>query len=422
MTDDCTDVSTATDVSLVIDSSKAVEYGGEAADAKSLLVTARNSLRLVGVELMETGGFSFMFDQELHGPEEPWQHLFGVPMSKVIRSVPPIEVVSLKVEQKMDVWYGQYPQMRTIRDKGYYNLSGKRFTVTQGARAAYAAIKQELKDKHEFLRKIALEFQDLTEGQRVFSECFNVRHDFKKFVACLMMKVRFQWGYIEDSGKIIGGIVREKYKERHPVEPLDRTRILALLEGMKNNANYLDKKLLFTKCMKYRPKEPPAETKVFNTQECKRFRLEKKDYKIAKMLISMPGIHEGSYNCTPTPGASMNIKDIFTKSDLDYKELRENFKFGGDDMGPDIPDVNQYFTFLLNWDTKHCYGLLLGLKDLETSVDAGSGDLPVIPMAAYLSVLGTYSAGTLPYSRYPLKNDKDNLLDDVRKLDYKNFP
>ena len=80
----------------------------------------------------------------------------------------------------------------------------------------------------------------------------------------------------------------------------------------------------------------------------------------------------------------MNIKDVFTRSGRDYKEMRDYFKFGGDDMGPDIPDVNQYFTKLLQWDTNHCYRLLLGLKGIKEGIDQGSGDLPAIPKAAYL--------------------------------------
>ena len=206
---DYTDVSAATDVSLVTDSSDAVGYGGDAADVtKSLVVAASSNLRLIDVELTEVA-LTFVFNRELRGPEEPWQYLFGVPMSKVIQTVPRRKVVSRKVEQQMDEWYEQHPQMRTIRDKGHYELSGERFSFTQGGRAAYAAIKQELKDKHEFLKEIASEFQDLTEGQRAFSECFEARHNFAQFVRCLMMRARFQWEYIEESGQIVGGIVRK---------------------------------------------------------------------------------------------------------------------------------------------------------------------------------------------------------------------
>ncbi|MCF6281820.1 MAG: hypothetical protein L3J28_06335 [Candidatus Polarisedimenticolaceae bacterium] len=378
-------------------------------ELEEALIAARGGgLRLLGVSY-GSQQLVFEFNRELRSIDEAWRHLFGVGATATS-------------DPSAARWYEDHPEMGLVAKNT--RRDGKRLIISDGLRFAYAQLREEIKLRHGFIRDLDAELgsQVLTAPQQAFNTCFNKRFERAAFVECLMHRARHKWQTIKSSGQIIAGIDRKQGAPQHAVTPLDRTRVLAVLEGWSENATYMDLKL-FDKCqMSFQPKLAPYVTTPFTTADCRHYRIGVDDVETASKLITMPGVHEGSFNCLPTPGAIMSVGDVFEKTTRRYIESRSYYRIYGEQLGAEVPNINDYFTTLLEWDTHHCYGLLLQLNKFNTWVSQGDGELPEIAAAAWSWVLKSAISGSAIYKRYNLIHDSEDLLDSIHDLDYQNYP
>lgn len=367
-----------------------------------------SGLRLVDVAVGEDR-LEFVFDRRPRSLDEAWRHLFGVGATAAKDPV-------------AAAWFEQHPEMRHVLAGCV--LQGARLVLTRGAAAAYARVREVLKLQHPFLGQLQRHFGsialELSEGQKVFAPCHARRFDAAAYVDCLMSLARSEWRRLASGRHIVGGIPRAGLDEPYRVRPLDRTRVLAVLEAWARDARYLDA-VLFARCHRFRPRLPPEQTVAFVTEDCERVRIGAGEVHTALRLISMPAVHRGALRCVPTPGALVGFGEVFVSPPSPVAELRSGLDLFGEGAGTETPDVDAFFTALLEWDGAHCYGLLLELRLLGLWQRGAGGDLPELEQAACAWVLQRRRDGELPYARYPLLDDEAGLLDRVADLEFDGY-
>lgn len=155
-----------------------------------------------------------------------------------------------------------------------------------------------------------------SESKNDYEDCRSLRRDLTDFINCMLKKARYNWKYLIGKSNKFGGFKRTIYEEHqyvHEVRPLDRTRIVALLEGCLDDNKYLD---------------------YWNSNEL--------------------------FKKNKDPELFINEVKLNLKHQLIYPP-NKHFPTGVFKINDKGQGLNKFFSELLIWDTKHCYGTFFKL-------------------------------------------------------------
>lgn len=249
-----------------------------------------------------------------------------------------------------------------------------------------------------------------------FQQCYKYRHELHNLVDKLLSMARLGWQSIVKPPNVRrypGIITREKVPP--PVEKLDRTRIVALIEGCDDpTTEFLDKELVRRLFWDHeggkgrdefgRPKVKPFYTKDQQTIH----RVTNIDE--AEIIINQSYFAECATDpeWAPTPGPINMINDLLQNKMLFIEE-----DYAG------VYSLDRFFSELLYWDDEHCYGLYHHLWSTKEHTDdkhlwTGKGyvdnkrydKLPYLFQAAR-KWLSSHKSAVI-YNRYPHSEEVDN--------------
>ncbi len=190
--------------------------------------------------------------------------------------------------------------------------------VEYGEEAAHDSFTVARNSEHENFKYI-YEMQE-SESKKDYEDCRRLRRDLTDFINCMLKKARYNWKYLIGKSNKFGRLGRTIYKEHrdvHKVRRLDRTRIVALLEGCLDDNKYLD---------------------YWNSNELfNNYNIQNKD-----------------------PELFINEVKLNLKDQLIYPP-NNRFPTGVFRINDKGQGLNKFFSELLIWDTKHCYGTFIKL-------------------------------------------------------------
>ena len=260
----------------------------------------------------------------------------------------------------------------------------------------------------------------LDQNKQSFADCYDatrlslwnndVLHD---FISCLRKKAIEEWKYVKKirntKSRITypGGFLRPtiigKTEESPNVRPLDRTRIVALLDALDPKGplspEILDKATLANILINNENAKKP-----FYTDRCTKIPLVGLGdaYKIIETRYWV----ENWKNCyyKPLNGPIVELSDaLVSGKDWDkFGYLRPKKPLFGEKLSEGM-GFDEYFSLLLDWDDKHCYGLWIALGFIEMH---GGNNLTFEAARDWIFEKNHYN--NYIYSRYPDLDDHND--------------
>ena len=247
------------------------------------------------------------------------------------------------------------------------------------------------KAAHDYVTTVAMDYHDKTfmtayminekVNKKDYQVCLKLRDNLTDFIDCMLKKARHNWEYLIGESNKFGRVGREIYKGHpkvHSVTHLDRTRIVALLEGcLDENIEYLD----------YQQFSDLDLRKYYQEQDPMLF-INKVKRNLKEELIYP------SNNRFPT--------GCFIINHGRYNPSFFEERYGG---------INEFFSKLLMWDTRHCYGIYISLLASENINSMGNSGPDLLDKAAIEWINEACDTNNVIYCRYPILEKATKLND-----------